>query len=83
MNKRLLIGLAVLVALLCLVLAGVYWTHPANQLPHWLPGYNASDTAVHVKHGLAAMIVAVAAIIFAWFQTGPKGAAPTPPSAQQ
>jgi amino acid permease len=82
MNKTLIISLAVVVAIACLVLAGVYWTYPANQLPHWLPGYNATDTAPHVKHGLAALILAVAAGIFAWFQTGPKDGAPTPPSAQ-
>jgi amino acid transporter len=83
MSKTFLITLAVIVAIVCLVLAGVYWTHPADQLPHWLPGYSATDSATHVKHGLAAVIVAIGAGIFAWFQTGPKTGSPTPPSAQQ
>lgn len=78
MNKTLTIGVAVVVAVLCLVLAGVYWTHPADQLPHWLPGYSATDTGKHLKHGLAAVILAIGAGIFAWFQSGPKPAAPPP-----
>jgi len=82
MNRVVLISLAVIVAIACLVLAGVYWSHPANQLPHWLPGYSASDAAVHVKHSLAAVILAIVAGIFAWFQSGPKTPA-TPPSTDQ
>jgi amino acid permease len=82
MNKNLIIALSILVAIACLVLALVYWATPASQLPHWIPGYNASDTVPHIKHGLAALILAIGAGIFAWFQTGPKSAA-TPPSTDQ
>jgi amino acid transporter len=78
MNKILVISLAALVAIVFLVLAGVYWTHPADQLPHWLPGYSATDSAVHIKHGLGAVIIAIGAGILAWFQSGPKPAEQTP-----
>lgn len=83
MNKTLITSLAILVAIVFLVLTGVYWTHPANQLPHWLPGYSARDSATHMKHGLGALIVAIGAGIFAWFQSGPKSDTPSTPSAQQ
>jgi len=60
------------IALLCLVLAVVYWTVPAGSLPTYLPGYEPGVVAVHFKHGLAALIVGIALLIFVWFKTGKK-----------
>ena len=71
MNKPLVIVLSVL-GLLFLALAFFYWFTPAGLLPHYLPGYEAGVSAVHVKHGLAALIVALALFVFAWFESGKK-----------
>lgn len=74
MNKKLLITVDVIVVIALVVVAIVYWTHAANQLPHWFPGYSASDGAVHFKHGLGAILVALAVAAYGWFATGPKPA---------
>jgi hypothetical protein len=33
---------------------------------------DAEATHHHTKHGIAALVVALACFAFAWFQTGPK-----------
>lgn len=78
MNKTLLITIDVIVVIALLALAVFYWTHPAGQLPHWLPGYKPGDKVAHFKHGLAAVIVAVAVAAYGWFATGPKDGAEKP-----
>ena len=35
----------------------------------------AGATTHHVKHGIAAAVVGLALIVFAWFATGPRKAA--------
>ena len=65
----------VVVGILLLIVSVVYFTHAANVLPHFFPGYDATMTAKHTKHGIAALILAVLAFIYAWFQAGPKKAA--------
>ncbi len=72
MNRRLLSTLAVLVGLLLVVAAVIYWVSPAGSLPHFFPGFTAESTQRHVKHGLASFIVALALFAYAWFQTGKK-----------
>jgi hypothetical protein len=51
-------------------LAVVYWVEPAGSLPSWLPGHEAGSGHHHAKHGIAAFLLGVALLIFAWFQTG-------------
>ena len=70
-NKPLVWG-AVGGGILLVVAAIVYWTTPAGSLPHLMLGYLAGSPVVHFKHGLAALILAVALFVYAWFQTGPK-----------
>ena len=72
MNRRLLSTLALLVGLLLVVVALVYWISPAASLPHFFPGFTAGSTQRHVKHGLASLIVALGLFAYAWFQTGKK-----------
>lgn len=53
------------------MLLGVYYfITPANQLPSFIPGADAHDAAKHYKHGIGSILLGVAALIFAWFQTG-------------
>ena len=73
MNTRspLVVGLAALVGLALVAVAIVYWVEPARSLPSLFPGHEAGSTHHHVKHGIAAMVLGIGALLFAWFQTGP------------
>jgi hypothetical protein len=62
---------AVLLGLLLLVVAVVYFVEPAGSLPPFFPGHAAGSSHHHAKHGIAALIVAIACFVFAWFQSGP------------
>jgi hypothetical protein len=65
---------AVLAGLLFLVIAAVYFVEPAGSLPSFFPGHAAGSSHHHAKHGIAALVVAVACFVFAWFQSGPAEA---------
>jgi uncharacterized membrane protein HdeD (DUF308 family) len=75
-NLRRLILPAVLLGVLLLVVAVIYFVQPAHSLPSFFPGHvsatDAEATHHHTKHGIAALVVALALFAFAWFQTGPK-----------
>ena len=71
MNKRLLIFAAVAIGVLLIAVAVVYWAEPAKSLPSFFPGHSSGSTTHHVKHGIAAIVVALACFAFAWFQSGP------------
>ena len=72
-NLRKLIGPIVLVGVLLVVVAVIYFVDPEKSLPSFFPGHSAAGTHHHIKHGIAALVVALACFAFAWFQTGPKG----------
>jgi hypothetical protein len=55
-----------------IALAIVYWAEPARSLPSMLPGYAAHSAHHHVKHGIAAFLLGLAAFALAWFQAGPR-----------
>ena len=67
--------LAALAGCVLLVVAVVYLALPAHSLPAFFPGHvGAGDPEYahhHVKHGIAAFALALAAFAYAWFQTGP------------
>jgi len=71
-NDRLLAVLAVILGILLLVIAVVYWVEPAKSLPGLFPGHQAGSSHHHVKHGIAAFFVGLACLAFAWFRSGPK-----------
>jgi amino acid permease len=71
-RNRALTAAAVVLAVLLVVVAVIYWVEPAKSLPSFFPGHSASSTTHHVKHGVAAFVVALALLAFAWFQTGPR-----------
>jgi hypothetical protein len=56
-----------LLGLVIAAVAIVYWTMPAGSLPGFLPGFEAGSTLVHVKHGIAAAIVALLCFAFGWY----------------
>jgi NADH:ubiquinone oxidoreductase subunit 5 (subunit L)/multisubunit Na+/H+ antiporter MnhA subunit len=78
MNRdlRMLIIPAVILGIALLVVAVIYFVEPEHSLPGFFPGHASSTSAEanhhHTKHGIAALVVALAVFAFAWFQTGPK-----------
>jgi len=75
-KRRNLILPAVLLGIVFLIIAVVYWIEPAGSLPSFFPGHEAGSPHHHAKHGIAAFVVALACFIFAWFQSGPSAKAP-------
>jgi UDP-N-acetylmuramyl pentapeptide phosphotransferase/UDP-N-acetylglucosamine-1-phosphate transferase len=74
-NRRLLAIVAAVLGLLLIAVAVVYWVEPARSLPGFFPGHEAGSNHHHVKHGIAAFVVGLACLAFAWFNSGPKHAA--------
>jgi hypothetical protein len=72
---RALIALAIVIGIACLALAVLYWADSADALPSFLPGHEAGSGHHHIKHGIAALVVGLGCLVFAWFQTGPTGRA--------
>ena len=79
-NLRPLVIPAVILGVLLIVVSAIYFIEPAHSLPSLFPGHvSAADVEAshhHTKHGIAALVVALALFAFAWFQTGPKTASP-------
>ena len=81
MSKRpALIIPAVILGLALLALAVIYFVDSADALPSFIPGHKAGSAHHHIKHGIAAGLLGIACLVFAWFQTGPtaRGRATTP-----
>jgi hypothetical protein len=74
-KNRTLIVPAVLLGIVFVVIAVVYFVSTAHGLPSFFPGHVGASSSEahhhHTKHGIAALVVAVACFVFAWFQTGP------------
>jgi 1,4-dihydroxy-2-naphthoate octaprenyltransferase len=69
-NRRLLAILAIVLGLVLIAIAIVYWAEPASSLPSFFPGHQAGSGHHHTKHGIAAFLVGLACLVFAWFNTG-------------
>jgi hypothetical protein len=78
MDLRKLIVPAVLLGVVLIVVAIIYFAEPAHSLPSFFPGHVSATSAEaahhHSKHAIAALVVALVLFAFAWFQTGPKTA---------
>jgi uncharacterized membrane protein HdeD (DUF308 family) len=74
-RRKLLIPAAVLLGVLLIVVAVVYFVQPEHSLPSFFPGHASAGAEAnhhHTKHGIAALVVALACFAFAWFQSGPR-----------
>ena len=80
-NDRLVAAVAVIVGIVLIVIAVVYFAEPAKSLPGFFPGHQAGSGHHHTKHGIAALCLGLAALVLAWFRSGPKRIAPSAPSA--
>ena len=74
-NRRLIVP-AILAGLVLLLIGIVYLVSTANGLPSFFPGHEAGSSHHHVKHAIAALVLAAGAFVLAWFQTEakPRGA---------
>jgi hypothetical protein len=74
-KNRALIAPAVLLGIVFVVIAVVYFVSTAHGLPSFFPGHVGASSSEaphhHTKHGIAALVVAFACFVFAWFQSGP------------
>ena len=57
----------VVVGLIFIAIACVYWFVPAGSLPGFVPGFEAGSPRIHLKHGIVALAVAAVCFILAWF----------------
>ena len=57
----------ILLGLVLIVVAAVYLFVPADSLPSFLPGFDASLARPRVKHGVAAGVVGIVLIGLGWF----------------
>jgi UDP-N-acetylmuramyl pentapeptide phosphotransferase/UDP-N-acetylglucosamine-1-phosphate transferase len=77
--------IALVAGVLLLLLAALYVLEPASSLPSVLPGHvGATDPEHahhHVKHAIAAFALGLAALAYAWFNTGPAARAAVGPPA--
>ena len=71
-KNRALIAPAVVLGLLLLVVAVLYWVNTADALPSFFPGHEAGSSHHHFKHGIAAFVLALGCFVFAWFRSGPR-----------
>jgi hypothetical protein len=46
-----------------LIVAAVYFTVPADQLPGFFPGHEAGVAHAHVKHGIVAGVIGVVLLV--------------------
>jgi type IV secretory pathway TrbL component len=59
--------LAYILAIICVVLAVMYYVMPAGNLPTFMPGYAAGSSHVHQTHAIAAAVAAVVLFVLGWF----------------
>jgi hypothetical protein len=82
-NLRMLVVPAIVLGVILIVVSVIYFAEPAHSLPSFFPGHVSASSSEaghhHTKHGIAALVVALACFAFAWFQTGTKtGSAESP-----
>ena len=59
--------LAYLLAIICAIVAVMYYTMPAGSLPSFIPGYAEGSTHIHHLHAYAALVAAVVLAGIGWF----------------
>jgi amino acid permease len=72
-NDRLLAGLAAVVGLALIAVGVIYIALNEHDIPSFFPGHVSHPASHHhVKHGIAAILLGLACLAFAWFRTGPR-----------
>jgi hypothetical protein len=68
--KKLLVSGLVILAILSAIVAVVYFTKTAGNLPHFYPGYLQGSAHKHVKHGIVFAGLAIVFLLGAWMASG-------------
>jgi amino acid permease len=72
-SDRLLAALAALVGFALIVVGVIYIAFNEHDIPSFFPGHvSHPSNHHHVKHGIAAILLGLACLAFAWFRTGPR-----------
>ena len=75
-RKLLAVGCGLL-AVVFLIVAGIYFTKTASEIPSFFPGYLAqSKKGHHYKHGIAFVGLAVLSLVGAWMLSGSQKTSP-------
>jgi len=81
--KKLAVLVLVLLAILSALVAVVYFTKTAANLPHFYPGYAKDSTHKHLKHGVVFIVLALVFLLGAWMASGNKAAKITTEKTQE
>jgi hypothetical protein len=57
--------IAYALAIVCLIVAVMYFSLPGGSLPAFMPGYVPGSTHIHILHGFAAVTGAVFFVLIA------------------
>ncbi len=57
----------ILLGVVMLVVAGVYFLIPGEQLPSLFPGHDTGVMRVHVKHGVVAAVAGLVLLAAGWW----------------
>jgi hypothetical protein len=57
---------AFVLAIICIIVAVMYFVMQAGQLPTFMPGYEAGSAHIHMKHGVIAAVAAVVLFLIGW-----------------
>jgi hypothetical protein len=68
-------ALLVILGIALIVVGVLYLSQTANQLPSFFPGHQAGSSHHHAKHGVAALILGILALLGAWMSAGKKTSA--------
>jgi len=72
-RDKVLAAVAALVGLALLVVGVIYIAFNEHDIPSFFPGHVSHPSSHHhVKHGIAAILLGLACLAFAWFRTGPR-----------
>jgi len=72
-NDRLLAVVAAIVGIALVVVGVIYLAQTEHDIPSFFPGHVSHPSSHHhVKHGIAAILLGLACLAFAWFRTGPR-----------
>ena len=71
-NDRVLVAAAVIIGVVLIAISIVYFAEPARSLPSFFPGYQSGSSHHHTKHGIAALLLGIGCLVFAWFRSAPK-----------
>jgi uncharacterized membrane protein HdeD (DUF308 family) len=72
-SDRLLAALAALAGVALIAVGVIYIALNEHDIPSFFPGHVSHPASHHhVKHGIAAILLGLACLAFAWFRTGPR-----------